>query len=73
MPSLILFSILEKIDDEYPSIGIATFNIFQRDLIFDLLYEHAYADNNKNELLQTLLTKGLFVKNLKTFKVMNVM
>ncbi|MBP6659368.1 MAG: DUF4011 domain-containing protein [Chitinophagales bacterium] len=59
---------IEKINDEYPSIGIATFNIFQRDLIFDLLYEHAYADNNKNELLQTLLTKGLFVKNLENIQ-----
>ncbi len=59
---------IEKINDEYPSIGIATFNIFQRDLIFDLLYEHAYADSNKNELLQTLLTKGLFVKNLENIQ-----
>ncbi|MCC6582456.1 MAG: DUF4011 domain-containing protein [Chitinophagales bacterium] len=59
---------IEKTNDEYPGIGIATFNIFQRDLIFDKLYEQAYADKEKNEKLQALLNKGLFVKNLENIQ-----
>ena len=59
---------IEKTNDEYPGIGIATFNIFQRNLIFDKLYEQAYADKEKNEKLQTLLNKGLFVKNLENIQ-----
>ncbi len=62
-----IFSI-EKTGNEYPSIGIATFNIFQRNLIFDKLYEEAYADKEKNEKLQSLLNKGLFVKNLENIQ-----
>lgn len=62
-----VFSV-EKINDEYPGIGIATFNIFQRNLIFDKLYEQAYSDNEKNEKLQALLNKGLFVKNLENIQ-----
>jgi superfamily I DNA and/or RNA helicase len=59
---------MEKTNDEYPGIGIATFNIFQRNLIFDKLYEHAYVDKEKNEKLQALLNKGLFVKNLENIQ-----
>lgn len=58
----------EKMNDEFPSIGIATFNIYQRDLIFDKLYEQAYADKEKNEKLQSLLNNGLFVKNLENIQ-----
>ena len=58
----------EKINGEYPSIGIATFNIYQRDLIYDELYEEAYGDKEKNEKLQALLNKGLFVKNLENIQ-----
>ncbi|MDB5226963.1 MAG: hypothetical protein JWN78_1156, partial [Bacteroidota bacterium] len=58
----------KKIDDEYPSIGIATFNIYQRDLIYDMLYEEAYGDKEKNDQLQSLLNKGLFVKNLENIQ-----
>ena len=59
---------LENSNGEYPSIGIATFNIYQRDLIFDKLYEQAYADPHKNEKLQAFLNKGLFVKNLENIQ-----
>jgi hypothetical protein len=55
-------------DDTIPSVGIATFNIFQRNLILDKLYEMAYADKNKNERLQQLLNHGLFVKNLENIQ-----
>jgi superfamily I DNA and/or RNA helicase len=59
---------LEKTTDEYPSVGIATFNIYQRDLIYDELYEQAYADKEKNDKLQALLNNGLFVKNLENIQ-----
>lgn len=59
---------LKPVNDDLPSVGIATFNIYQRDLILDKLYEVAYADKLKNEHLQTLLAKGLFVKNLENIQ-----
>lgn len=59
---------LQPENNELPSIGIATFNIYQRDLILDKLYEAAYADKHKNEHLQALLSKGLFVKNLENIQ-----
>lgn len=59
---------IEKINNEYPGIGVATFNIFQRNLIFDKLYEEAYSDKEKNEKLQELLNKGLFIKNLENIQ-----
>lgn len=51
-----------------PSIGIATFNIHQRNLIYDKLYEAAYKDTQKSEQLQLLITNGLFVKNLENIQ-----
>ena len=51
-----------------PGVGIATFNIYQRNLILDMLYEKAYEDNRKNEHLQALLHQGLFVKNLENIQ-----
>ena len=59
---------IQPIDGLYPSVGIATFNIHQRDLIYDLLYEAAYSDTVKAEQLQGLLSKGLFVKNLENIQ-----
>jgi DNA polymerase III delta prime subunit/DNA-binding cell septation regulator SpoVG len=51
-----------------PSVGIGTFNIYQRDLILDLLYEQASKDNKKNKHLEALLSKNLFVKNLENIQ-----
>lgn len=51
-----------------PSVGIATFNIHQRNLIYDKLYEVAYNDKQKSEQLQLLLNNGLFVKNLENIQ-----
>lgn len=59
---------IHKINGACPSVGIATFNIFQRDLILDELYNQAYAEKEKNDLLQELLAKGLFVKNLENIQ-----
>jgi superfamily I DNA and/or RNA helicase len=51
-----------------PSVGIGTFNIFQRDLILDLIYEKAAENTSHNQQLETLLAKGLFVKNLENIQ-----
>ncbi len=59
---------IEANEDHYPSIGVATFNIFQRNLIMDKLYETAYSDRDKNDKLQALLQAGLFVKNLENIQ-----
>jgi DNA polymerase III delta prime subunit len=59
---------IQTINQELPSIGIATFNIYQRDLILEKLYEVAYSDVQKNEHLQQLWNKGLFVKNLENIQ-----
>ena len=53
---------LQFSEQAVPSVGVATFNSFQRNLILDKLYEVAYADTNKSERLQQLLNQGLFVK-----------
>lgn len=59
---------LKNSNGEVPSVGVATFNIFQRNLILDKLYERAYIDKEKNEHLQSLLNNGLFVKNLENIQ-----
>lgn len=59
---------IEAKEGAYPSVGVATFNIFQRDFILDELYEQAYADKEKQAVLQALLAKGLFVKNLENIQ-----
>lgn len=51
-----------------PSIGIATFNIHQRNLILELLQEQAVQDNAASAQLQKLFMKGLFVKNLENIQ-----
>ncbi|MCB0508536.1 MAG: DUF4011 domain-containing protein [Bacteroidetes bacterium] len=59
---------LKFTEDKIPSVGIATFNIYQRDLILEKLHDVAYTDKLKNEHLQTLLNHGLFVKNLENIQ-----
>ncbi|MCB9033126.1 MAG: DUF4011 domain-containing protein [Chitinophagales bacterium] len=51
-----------------PSIGIATFNIHQRNLILDLIYETATQDEANAKKLELLLANGLFVKNLENIQ-----
>jgi len=59
---------IKPTEEIYPAIGIATFNIFQRNLIMDKLYEAAYSDKSKSTHFQALLNKGLFVKNLENIQ-----
>lgn len=56
------------ISKNVPSIGVGTFNLHQRNYIFDLLYEQAHADEIKSKHLGSLLERGLFVKNLENIQ-----
>lgn len=53
---------------EYPSVGIATFNINQRNLITEALNEVAEKNAEFARKLQELRERGLFVKNLENIQ-----
>jgi superfamily I DNA and/or RNA helicase len=53
---------------KYPSIGIATFNINQRNLIIETLNKAAELDISFAKKLQELKEKGLFIKNLENIQ-----
>lgn len=53
---------------KYPSLGIATFNINQRNLITEALNEFAEKDPALGRKLQGLRESGLFVKNLENIQ-----
>lgn len=66
--------LVEKIqrlpNGKYPSIGIATFNISQRDLIIDEILKKRTSDLSKdfNEKMLELEQEGFFVKNLENIQ-----
>lgn len=51
-----------------PSIGIATFNIHQRNFILDKIKDESLKDENFGLKIQKLYEKGLFVKNLENIQ-----
>jgi superfamily I DNA and/or RNA helicase/very-short-patch-repair endonuclease len=53
---------------KYPSIGVATFNINQRNLIIESFNKIAEEDISFAQKLQELKEKGLFVKNLENIQ-----
>jgi hypothetical protein len=53
---------------DLPSVGIATFNINQRNLIWDLLMEKTYDNELYSKQLELLISRGLFVKNLENIQ-----
>lgn len=53
---------------KYPSVGIATFNLNQRNLITEALNESAEKDSAFNKKLLELRERGLFVKNLENIQ-----
>jgi superfamily I DNA and/or RNA helicase/very-short-patch-repair endonuclease len=55
-------------DGEMPSVGIATFNISQRNLIWGMLYEAAADNSDFKEKFLKLQQSGLFVKNLENIQ-----
>ncbi|MBK6611711.1 MAG: DUF4011 domain-containing protein [Sphingobacteriales bacterium] len=53
---------------QLPSVGIATFNLLQRNLIIDLLEEARLADPAAAARLAELEQNGLFIKNLENIQ-----
>jgi len=51
-----------------PSVGVATFNLHQRNLILEKIQERAVQNPSEGSLLQKLFTHGLFVKNLENIQ-----
>ena len=51
-----------------PSVGIATFNIHQRNCIKEMLYKTAYENEQFSKKLEKLQESGLFVKNLENIQ-----
>jgi len=53
---------------EYPSVGIATFNLLQRNLIWDEISKEAQLDYKFGNKIEKLFVKGLFIKNLENIQ-----
>ena len=51
-----------------PSVGVATFNLHQRNLILDHIQTRAIEQPEEGSLLQRLFSAGLFVKNLENIQ-----
>lgn len=52
----------------FPAVGVGTFNINQRNLVWDLVMERAYRDEAASQRLDILLQSGLFIKNLENIQ-----
>lgn len=50
------------------SLGIATFNLLQRNLVWNTLWERAYESEANMKILESHLRNGLFVKNLENIQ-----
>jgi len=61
-------NIFENSKGELPSVGIATFNIHQRNLIWDFINKEAKADCDFGHKIEHLFEKGLFIKNLENIQ-----
>lgn len=61
-------NIFENENDELPSVGIATFNLHQRNLIWDFINKEAKADYSFGHKIERLFEKGLFIKNLENIQ-----
>lgn len=67
-----IISILEYeinvIDDDYPSVGIATFNLNQRNLILELINKRCIESESFRNKILLLEKKDFFVKNLENIQ-----
>lgn len=63
-----LYNLATENESDMPSIGIGTLNIQQRDTIQDLIWEQAYLDPKKAQLLDLMNQNGLFIKNLENIQ-----
>jgi len=51
-----------------PEVGVATFNMHQRNLILEMIQKRAAEDSKASRQLQKLFMNGLFVKNLENIQ-----
>lgn len=63
-----LYEFAAKNIQKMPGIGVGTLNLRQRDLIQDMLWENAFADPEKNRLMEAMMGAGLFIKNLENIQ-----
>ena len=68
--SILKNNIHKDINGKYPSVGIATFNVKQRDLIKNKLLEIKSLDRDKDFIkkIEKLESKGMFIKNLENIQ-----
>lgn len=64
----ILNDIIKPKEGICPSVGIATFNLYQRDLILDKINSKASIDSQFSEKMAMVYKKGFFVKNLENIQ-----
>jgi len=65
---ILLNEIKPNIDGIYPSVGVATFNIQQRNLIFELIFQASEKSEIAYNKISALNKSGLFVKNLENIQ-----
>ena len=53
-------------DNKYPSVGVVTFNIYQRDLIYDYINQASVASDEFADRYRDLKEGGLFVRSLES-------
>lgn len=63
-----LFEEIEIEDGVFPSIGVATLNLHQRNYIWELVMEQSYESKEKANHFEQLIGAGLFVKNLENIQ-----
>jgi very-short-patch-repair endonuclease len=66
--SILKNHITQKPDGTYPTVGIATFNIYQRNLIIDEIKKESKVDPNFGNKIEHLYDDGLFIKNLENIQ-----
>ena len=65
---ILLNEIVPNATGELPSVGVATFNIQQRNLIYELIFQAAEQSEEAYEKISALYKSGLFVKNLENIQ-----
>ncbi len=65
---LLKYEIHPDHNGEFPGVGIATFNLLQRNLIWDEINKESQIDFKFGNKIEKLFEKGLFIKNLENIQ-----